>query len=89
MKMRKGLYRHKGSGDLFAIEFDEGGEVLSTSGPLLTSDLDPEKLDYDNYFRTEIRGRIEEFERLTKADYLEVLAKNGFSIKHMQRWLWD
>ena len=84
----KALFRHKESGDLFAIEFDEGGEVISTSGPLLTADLDPERLDYDNYFRTEIRGRIEEFEQLSKADYLEVLAENGFSIKHMQRWLW-
>jgi len=85
----KALFRHKGSGDLFAIEVDEAGEVLSTSGPLLTSDLDPDRLDYDNYFRTEIRAKIEEFEQLTKADYLEVLAKNGFSIKNMQRWLWD
>ena len=26
----KALFRHKASGDLFAIEFDEDGEVLST-----------------------------------------------------------
>jgi len=55
MRGHKGLYRHKTSGDLFAIEFDGDGKVISTSGPLLTAELDPEKLDYDNYFRTEIR----------------------------------
>ena len=85
----KALFRHKGSGDLFAIEVDEAGEVLSTSGPLLSSDIDPERLDYDNYFTTEIRARIGEFEQLTKRDYLELLERNGFSIKHIQRWLWD
>ena len=41
----KSIYRHKESGDLFAIETDESGKVISTSGPLLTKDLKPEQLD--------------------------------------------
>jgi len=45
----KSLYRHKKSGDLFAIETDEGGNVLSTCGPLLFKELDPKLLDYDDY----------------------------------------
>ena len=46
---KKALYKHKRTGDLFAIETDESGNVLSTSGPLLTKELNPEELDYDNY----------------------------------------
>ena len=45
-------------------------------------------LDYDNYFRTEIRGRIGEFEQLTKRDYMDLLVENGFSIRHMERRLY-
>jgi hypothetical protein len=37
---KKALYRHKRTGDLFAIETDENGNVLSTSGPLLTKDFE-------------------------------------------------
>ena len=36
----KAIYRHKTSGDLFAIETDDQGNVVSTSGPLLVKDLD-------------------------------------------------
>jgi agmatine/peptidylarginine deiminase len=36
------------SGDLFAIETDGQGNVLSTSGPLLSKDLDPKALDYND-----------------------------------------
>lgn len=39
---KKPLYKHKKGGDLFAIETDEAGNVLSTSGLLLTEDLNPE-----------------------------------------------
>ncbi len=45
----KSLYRHKLSGDIFAIETDEQGNILSTAGPLLCKDIDPEKIDYDNW----------------------------------------
>ena len=50
----KAIYRHKTSGDLFAIETDASGRVVSTAGPLLTKDLDPKHLDYDNYFTGEV-----------------------------------
>jgi hypothetical protein len=45
---KKVLYRHKKSGDLFAIETDEQENVISTSEPLLVKDLKPEELYYDN-----------------------------------------
>ena len=38
---KKAIYRHKRSGDLFAIETDDSGKVIKTSGPLLTKDLKP------------------------------------------------
>jgi hypothetical protein len=47
----KALYRHKRSGDLFAIETDDSGKVISTSGPLLTKDLKHEQFDYDVYLK--------------------------------------
>jgi hypothetical protein len=53
---KKSLYRHKRSGDLFAIETDDGGNVISTSGPLLTKDLKAEELDYDNYRDEDIKS---------------------------------
>ncbi len=74
----KSLYRHKISGDLFAIETDQQGSVLSTSGPLLSKDLDPKTLDYDDYWNSEIQAKLPDFERITRADYLEILRQNGF-----------
>jgi len=47
---RKTIYKHRRTSDLFAIETDDQGNVISTSGPLLFKDLDPKKLDYDNYW---------------------------------------
>ena len=83
----KSLYRHKRSGDVFAIETDATGQVISTSGPLLTADLDPKMLDYDEYWNTEIQAKLDDFERLTKADYLELLRQNGFVIQFNQKHL--
>lgn len=83
----KALYRHKKSGDVFAIAVDGRGEVVSTAGPLLTKELDPEKLDYDNYFKDEVQGKIKDFVRISKEDYLEILRKNGFSSQAIQRHL--
>ena len=37
----KSLYRHKQSGDIFAIETDEAGNVRSTSGPLFAHFFKP------------------------------------------------
>ena len=45
---KRAIYKHKTTGDLFAIETDDKGNVLSTSGPLLVKDLNPDELDYDN-----------------------------------------
>ena len=76
----KSLYRHKQSGDIFAIETDEAGRVRSTSGPLFTDDLDPKLLDYDEYWNTEIKAKLDGFVRINKADYFELLHKNGFIV---------
>ncbi len=83
----KALYKHKKSGDIFAIETNEKGEVVSTSGPLLTKDLDPQRLDYDNYFTPEIKAKIKDFILLSKAEYLELLQREGFSIQSIQKHL--
>jgi len=83
----KALYKHKRSGDIFAIETDKKGKVVSTAGPLLTKDLDPQHLDYDNYFNEEIKAKIKDFILLSKAEYLEILRKEGFIIQESQKHL--
>ncbi len=83
----KALYRHKRSGDIFAIETNEAGQVISTSGPLFSDDFDPKMLDYDEYWNSEIAAKLADFERITKDDYRELLRKNGFIIDHNQRHL--
>lgn len=83
----KSLYCHKHSGDIFAIETDSAGQVLSTSGPLFGDDFDPKMLDYDEYWNTEIQSKLANFERITKDDYLELLRKNGFYPQITQRHL--
>jgi uncharacterized protein YqkB len=83
----KALYRHKKSGDIFAIETNEKGVVVSTSGPLLIKDLDPQRLDYDNYFTEEIKAKIKDFILLSKAEYLEMLHREGFIIQPTQKHL--
>lgn len=83
----KALYKNKKSGDIFAIEMNEKGKVISTAGPLLSKDLNPEKLDYDNYFKDEVKEKIKDFVRINKDDYLEILRKNGFSSQTIQRHL--
>ncbi|MHB9070237.1 MAG: hypothetical protein ACYC54_07690 [Sedimentisphaerales bacterium] len=83
----KALYRHKHSNDLFAIETDSKGKVLNTSGPLLSKYLDPEILDYDNYFKDEVKAKIKDFICISKDEYLEILRKNGFYSQRIQRHL--
>ncbi|MFC1791984.1 hypothetical protein ACFL3Q_00170 [Planctomycetota bacterium] len=85
VKNMKALYKHKRSGDLFAIETDESGKVLSTSGPLLVKDLNPEELDYDNYWDDDVTAHLSEFVLLSKAEYEELLKKTGFFIQESQR----
>ena len=86
---KKALYRHKRTGDLFAIETDENGNVVSTSGPLLTKDLNPEALDYDNYWDPDIKANINGFELLSKAQYRELLKQTGFFVQESQRSIFD
>jgi hypothetical protein len=86
-RMMKAIYRHKRSGDFFAIETDESGNVLSTSGPLFSDNLDPKYLDYDEYWNSEIEAKLEDFEKITRDDYLEILRQNGFVIEHNQKHL--
>ena len=83
----KAIYRNKKSGDLFAIETDEKGNVLSTSGPLMFKELDPKMLDYDDYWNPDIKASISDFERLDKKEYREILIKNGFIIQPIQKRL--
>jgi len=85
----KALYKHKRTGDLFAIETDEAGNVLSTSGPLLTKDLNPEQLDYDNYWDPDIKANIDGFELLSQAEYRELLKQTGFLVQESQRTIFD
>jgi len=83
----KAIYRNKTSGDLFAIETDDKGYVLSSCGPLLFTNLDPKILDYDDYWNAEITAKLDEFERVSRDDYRELLIKNGFVIQSSQRYL--
>jgi hypothetical protein len=83
----KSLYRHKQSGNIFAIETDESGTIVSASGPLLSDQLDPKILDYDDYWNTELQSKLEDFERITRDDYMELLRRNGFFPQMSQRHL--
>ena len=86
---QKAIYKHKKTGDLYAIESDEDGNVLSSSGPLLVKDLNPEELDYDNYWDEDIKGHLSEFVLLSKAEYEELLKRTGFFIQESQRSIFD
>ncbi len=86
---RKALYKHRKTGDLFAIETDDNGTILSTSGPLLVKDLNPDELDYDDYWNPDIQANLNGFELLSKAEYVELLRKNGFYIQETQRSLFE
>ena len=86
---QKAIYRHKSTGDLFAIESDEDGNVLSTSGPLLVKDMNPNELDYDNYWDEDIKSHLSEFVLLSKAEYEELLKRTGFFIQESQRSIFD
>jgi hypothetical protein len=83
----KSLYRHKTSGDVFAIETDKRGCIVSSCGPLLSDRLDPRALDYDDYWNDELAAKLADFERISKDDYLELLRRNGFFPQITQRHL--
>ena len=83
----KAIYRHNQSGDIFAIETDDTGQVTAACGPLFGKDFDPTILDYDDYWNTELQTNLTDFEKITQADYLELLHKNGFITDFNQRYL--
>lgn len=85
----KAVYKNKQTGDLFAIETDDNGNILSTSGPLLSKDLNPDSLDYDDYWNDDIKANINGFELLSKLEYMELLKKTGFFIQESQRNFFD
>jgi hypothetical protein len=85
----KALYKHKRTGDLFAIETDDKSNVVSTSGPLLIKDLNPNELDYDNYWDEDIKAHLNEFVLLSKAEYEELLKKAGLFIQETQRSIFE
>ena len=82
---KKAIYKHKKTANLFAIETDEHGSVVSSSGPLLVKDLNPDELDYDNYWDDDIKAHLAEFVLLSKAEYEELLKNTGFFIQESQR----
>ncbi len=86
---QKAIYKHKRTGDLFAIETDNNGNVLSTSGPLLVKDLNPNELDFDNYWDEDIKAHLAEFVLLSKAEYEELLKRTGFFVQESQRSIFD
>ncbi len=86
---RKAMYKHKRTGDLFAIETDDQGNVISTSGPLLVKDLNPNELDYDNYWDDDVKANLDGFELLSKAEYEQLLKRTGFFIQESQRSIFD
>ena len=81
--------RHKRTGDLFAIETDNNSNVLSTSGPLLVTDLNPDELDYDNYWDDDVKANLDGFELLLQAEYEQLLKRTGFFIQESQRSIFD
>ena len=85
----KAIYKHKKSGDLFAIETDDQGNVISTSGPLLVKDLDPDELDYDNYWNEDVKANLPDFVLLSKYEYQELLKRTGFFVQESQRSIFD
>ena len=86
---QKAIYKHKRTCDLFAIETDEQGNVISTSGPLLLKDVNPDELDYDNYWDKDIKAHLSEFVLLSKAEYEELLRRTGFFIQQSQLSIFD
>jgi hypothetical protein len=83
----KAIYRNQKSGDIFAIETDNAGKIVKTSGPLFAAGFDPNSLDYDEYWNQDVAAHLPEFELVSKADYLELLRKNGFYSQTMQKHL--
>ena len=52
-------------------------------------DLNPNELDFDNYWDEDIKAHLTEFVLLSKAEYEELLKKAGFFIQETQRFLFE
>ncbi len=63
--------------------------MVSTSGPLLVKDINPDELDYDNYWDKDIKAHLSEFVLLSKAEYEKLLKETGFFIQETQRSIFD
>ena len=63
--------------------------VLAGSGPLLSEDIDVGMLDYDEYWNSEIGGKLAEFEKLSRDDYIAILKKYGFYPQISQKHLFE
>jgi len=51
--------------------------------------LNPNKLDYDNYWDGDIKAHLAEFVLLSKAEYEELLKKAGFFVQESHRSIFD
>ena len=68
------------------------GQALAlrmSHGPLLVKDMNPEELDYDNYWDEDIKAHLSEFVQLSKAEYEELLKRSGLFIQESQRSIFD
>jgi len=63
--------------------------VVSTSGPLLVKNVNPEELDYDNYWNNAINTHLSEFVLLSEAEYQELHKRTGFFVQESQRSIFD
>jgi len=70
-----------GSGQALALRM--------SPGPLLVKDINPNELDYDNYWDEDIKAHLSEFVQLSKAEYEELLKRTGFFIQESQRSIFD
>lgn len=74
----KSIYKHNQTGQLFAIETDEAGCILSVCGPMKETSLDPRALDYDDYWNWQSTNDLADYTRLSQDDYLKLLKDNGY-----------
>lgn len=74
----KSIYRHKKTGQLFAIETDASGSICGVCGPLKADKLDPRVLDYHDYWNWQSPTHLADYERLQREDYRNLLEQNSF-----------
>ncbi|MBL7145708.1 MAG: hypothetical protein ISS76_15835 [Phycisphaerae bacterium] len=55
----------------------------------MVKDINPDELDYDNYWDKDIKAHLSEFVLLSKAEYEKLLKETGFFIQETQRSIFD